>query len=97
MQRLIRHGITRTAAESLTFYSAPGCEACDHSGVGGRTAIFELLRLTPPLRDLIAAKATTQRIEEAALGEGMTPLFRAAILEAVEGTVSLDEALRVAG
>ncbi len=97
VQRLIRHGITRTAAESLSFYSAPGCEACGHSGVSGRTAIFELLRLTPPLRDLIAAKATTQRIEEAALGEGMTPLFKAAVLEAVEGNVSLDEALRVAG
>ncbi len=97
IKRLIRHGITRTAAESLSFYQALGCEACDHSGVDGRTAIFELLRLTPPLRDLIAAKATTQRIQEAALREGMTPLFKAAILEAVEGNVSLDEALRVAG
>ncbi len=97
VKRLIRRGITRTAAESLSFYSAPGCDACDHSGVDGRIAIFELLRLTPPLRDLIAAKATTQRIEEAALRDGMTSLFRAAILEAVEGNVSLDEALRVAG
>ncbi len=97
IERLIRRGITRTAAESLSFYTAPGCEACGHSGVAGRTAIFELLRLTPPLRDLIAAKATTQKIEEAALSEGMTPLFKAAVLEAVEGNVSLEEALRVAG
>ncbi len=95
--RLIRQGLTRTAADSLSFFSAPGCEACGHSGVSGRTAIFELLLLTPPLRDLIANRVSTHQIEEAALGEGMTPLFRAAILEAVDGTISLDEALRVAG
>ncbi len=97
IKRLARHGVTRTAAESLSFYAAPGCDACDHSGVAGRTAIFELLRLTPALRDLIASKVATHKIEEAALREGMTPLFKAAVLEAVDGNISLDEALRVAG
>ncbi len=97
VERLIGTGITRTAAESLSFYTAPGCGACDHTGVAGRTAIYELLRLTPTLRDLIASGVATHRIEEAALGEGMTPLWKAAVLEAVEGNISLDEALRVAG
>ncbi len=96
-RRLIRQGVTRAAAESLSFYSASGCEACGSAGVCGRTAIFELLRLTPPLRDLIASKVSTHQIEEAALREGMTPIFKAAMLEAVDGTVSLDEAFRVAG
>ena len=97
VERLIRRGVTRTAAESLSFYAAPGCVACGDSGVAGRAAIFESLRLTPHLRDLIASRVATHRIEEAALGEGMTPLFKAAVLEAVEGHISLDEALRVAG
>ncbi len=96
-KRLLRQGVTRTAAENLSFYSAPGCEACGDTGVSGRTAVFELLRLTPSLRDLIASKASTHRLEEAALREGMTPLLKAAMLEAVDGTISLDEALRVAG
>ncbi len=97
VQRLIGVGITRTAAESLSFYTATGCDACGHTGVAGRTAIFELLSLTPSLRDLITSRTATHRIEEAALREGMTPLRKAAILEAIEGTISLDEALRVAG
>ena len=97
VDRLVSVGITRTAAESLSFYTAPGCDACDHSGVAGRTAIYELLRLTPTLRDLIADRVATHKIEEAALREGMTPLWKAAVLEAVEGNISLEEALRVAG
>ncbi len=97
VKQLLRQGVTRTAAESFSFFEAPGCGACDHSGVAGRIAIFELMRLTAPLRDLIATKVATHKIEEAALSEGMTPLWKAAILEAVDGNVSLDEALRVAG
>ncbi len=97
VKRLIGAGVTHTAAQSLSFYAAPGCDACDHSGVAGRTAIYELLPLTPALRDLIASRVATHRIEEAAVGEGMTPLWKAALLEAVDGNISLDEALRVAG
>ena len=97
IERLVRHGFTRTAAASFSFYTAPGCDACDRSGVAGRVAIFELLRLTPSVRELIASKVATHKIEEAALREGMTPLLKAAVLEAVDGSISLDEALRVAG
>ena len=63
VQRLIDTGLTRTAAEGMSFYTAPGCDACDYSGAVGRTAIFELLLLTPTLRDLIASRVATHRIE----------------------------------
>ncbi|MCP3961074.1 MAG: type II/IV secretion system protein [bacterium] len=97
LKRLLERGVTRTAAESLSFYTAKGCKACRRTGVRGRTAIFELLAVTPALRELVAQKVPTRKIEEAAIAAGMTPLFKAAVLEAVEGTISLEEALRVAG
>ena len=97
IERMIRRGITQTAAESLSFYTASGCATCSHTGLGGQTAIFELLRVTPRLRDLITEKVTTPRIAQVAAEEGMTPLLRAALLEAVAGTISLEEALRLAG
>ncbi len=94
-RQMIQAGINATAAESLSFYAAPGCKACDGTGVAGVTAIFELLRMTPRLRNLVTDKVATPTIAQAAEEEGMTPLLRAAILEAVAGTISLDEALRV--
>ncbi len=95
-KRLVQRGITRTAAESLSYYAAPGCEACGGTGLAGRTAVFELLRVTPALRERIAAGVPTDQIARAALEEGITPLLKAAVLEAVAGTLSLEEALRVA-
>lgn len=97
VEQLLSTGITRTAAESLSFYTALGCDACDQTGIAGQTAIYELLRMTPSLRDLVASRVTTHQIHEAALSEGMKPLWKAALLEAVEGNISLAEALRVAG
>ena len=95
VEKMIRRGITRTAAESLSFYDSPGCEACDHSGLGAQTAVFELLSVDQPLRELITRKVPTSQIEAAAVAAGMTPLLRASVLEAVAGTLSLEEAFRV--
>ncbi len=97
VERMIRRGFTRAAVEGLSFYASPGCSVCGHTGLGPQTAIFELLRVTPRLRDLITEKVTTPKIARAAASEGMTPLLRAAVLEAVAGAISLEEALRIAG
>jgi len=94
MAQLVAKGI---AASDFTFYQSDGCAACDRSGLYGRMAIFEMLRMTPSLRRLITTRAPTARIEEAARDEGMTPLVRAALTQAAAGRISLDEALRVAG
>lgn len=80
-----------------TFFGADGCRSCEQSGLRGRLAIYEMLRITPELRHLIAAKTPTQDIEAAALAEGMTPLWKQALALAASGQISLDEALRVAG
>ncbi len=94
MAQLAAKGI---AASDFTFYQSDGCAACDRSGLHGRMAIFEMLRMTPPLRRLITTRAPTDRIEETACAEGMTPLARAAVAQAAAGHISLDEALRVTG
>jgi general secretion pathway protein E len=78
-----------------TFYDAPGCDACDQTGFRGRQAIFELLRTSPALRQLITIKATAEELRRAAVGEGMTPLLTTAVAAAEAGTIRLEEALRV--
>lgn len=92
--RLARRGV-RT--EGKTFYRAAGCERCSDSGYAGRTPVFELLPVSPDLRDLIGAGTPTHQIEEAAMLAGMTTLLEAAVEQAATGAISLEEALRVTG
>ncbi|MHC4396106.1 MAG: GspE/PulE family protein [Planctomycetota bacterium] len=50
----------------MDLYHGTGCNECMQSGMKGRTGIFEMLRITDSLRELIAARPTTEQIIKAA-------------------------------
>ncbi len=52
--------------EPLTLHRGKGCKNCKQSGYWGRTGIFELLFVNERIKQLIAEKASTQVIREAA-------------------------------
>jgi type IV pilus assembly protein PilB len=72
-----------------------GCHACNGLGVFRRSAVYELMEITPALRRLIVPGAEADRIHEAALAEGMVPITRHALQMARAGRISLAEAYRV--
>jgi type II secretory ATPase GspE/PulE/Tfp pilus assembly ATPase PilB-like protein len=75
-------------------YGALGCPACRHTGFGARTAVFEVLEVTRPIRDLIQARAPAHEIEERALRDGMTNFRRSADALLADGRTDLDEIRR---
>jgi general secretion pathway protein E len=80
-----------------TFYGPVGCERCENSGYLGRTAIYEMLVVTPAIRDAINAKVPSARIQEIAVREGMVPLLAAGVERARAGATTLREVFRVVG
>ena len=48
-------------ANSWPFQHGRGCEACGYTGYSGRVGIFEMLRLTPELKDTIPAGTSARR------------------------------------
>jgi len=80
--------------EGLELYRGKGCDECMQSGMKGRTGIFELLRITDSLRDLIATRPTTEQITKAALAEHVN-MRHDGIAKVLEGITSLEEVLRV--
>ena len=72
-----------------------GCARCNGLGVFRRSAVYELMEITPAIRSLIVPGAEADRIFEAAVTEGMVPITRAAVQLAREGRISLAEAWRV--
>lgn len=81
--------------EPGTFWNARGCKSCDLTGLSGRTAIYELLRLTPELRQLITTKVPTSEIMAAARNSGLRTLADSARDLLQDGQISAEEALRV--
>lgn len=82
--------------KSFTFYEGKGCDACGHTGYKGRTAIFECIRITPAMQELITHKPSTQQIWQLARSEGSVSLFEDGVQKVKNGVTTLDELLRVA-
>jgi type II secretory ATPase GspE/PulE/Tfp pilus assembly ATPase PilB-like protein len=64
-------------------------------GYSGRTGVFELMSLTPPLRELILEMRPAAEIQQRAIEGGMLDLRRAALLKVAQGITTFDEMQRV--
>lgn len=78
------------------FYTSDGCSECVGKGFDGRMALYELLVVSPAIRDLVAGRAASHKIHEQAQSEGMRTLLLDGLAKARAGLVNLDEVLRVA-
>ncbi|MFZ6843878.1 GspE/PulE family protein [Undibacterium sp. RuTC16W] len=79
----------------VTIYRAVGCDRCAHQGYSGRLAIMEILKINADLDDLIARRATTREIRNAAIASGFKPIVEDGMRRVLEGLTTLDEVSRV--
>lgn len=93
---LKRLGITPEEAKSITFYKAVGCDACDNSGYKGRIPIFEVMKVSEPIKKLIMDRADSSQIKKQAEADGMKLLVQDGIRRIKEGLTTIDEVLAVA-
>ena len=76
-------------------YRPCGCDKCGQTGYNGRIGVYEILPVTPAIRDLIHSKASTDKIKETAEAEGMTTLIDNARKLVEEGITSPNEMIRI--
>ncbi|HYO55268.1 GspE/PulE family protein [Archangium sp.] len=79
------------------FFAAAGCPRCGGSGYLGRAALYEVLTVTPAIRECINTKVPTSRTHEMGVSEGMVPLLAAGLARVNAGTTTLREVFRVVG
>ena len=87
--------LSRYANGEMTLYKAVGCEACADTGYHGRTVISELLVLSEPLRQLILARADGNKIQDAAIAEGMDSMKVDGLKKVLQGLTTIEEVSRV--
>jgi len=73
-----------------------GCSDCRHTGLYGRTGVFEMLDIGRRIRGLINEGAGADEIAQAARIEGMESLRDAAIRKLAEGVTPYEEVARLA-
>ncbi|MCD6287842.1 MAG: type II/IV secretion system protein, partial [Candidatus Hydrogenedentes bacterium] len=89
-------GVTRQDAAGHKFYRGVGCEACRFTGYKGRTAIYEILPFTEPIRRLAMNRQPSSVIKQTAIDNGMRTLRQDGWLRIIEGKTTFEEVLRVA-
>ncbi|MFQ5503177.1 MAG: GspE/PulE family protein [Planctomycetota bacterium] len=77
-----------------TFSYGEGCDLCNHTGFRGRTALFEFMQVTEPLKHLILDGASTTELRHQALEDGMRTLRSAGLLAIYDGLTTVEEVLR---
>jgi type IV pilus assembly protein PilB len=77
------------------FQHGRGCPACAQTGYSGRVGIFEILTLTPRLKELVNRRASESEMTQAAVEGGTRLLLEDALAKVRQGLTTVEEVLRV--
>tara|TARA_B100000809_G_scaffold163145_1_gene160508 strand:+ start:10522 stop:12264 length:1743 start_codon:yes stop_codon:yes gene_type:complete len=89
-------GITPEMAKNAEFSRGVGCNYCNKTGYRGRLAIFEIMKITSGIRELIFQNKSSVEIRERAIKEGMSTLYQDGLRKVLTGITSLEEVFRIA-
>ncbi len=71
-----------------------GCYECGNTGYRGRAGIYEVMPISPAIRDMILARRATSEIKAQAVREGMLTLRMDALQKLRRGITSAEEVLK---
>ncbi|EQC43573.1 type IV-A pilus assembly ATPase PilB [Bacteriovorax sp. Seq25_V] len=92
-EEIIACGIAPASAEKIKIYRGAGCEHCNNTGYKGRVAIYEVLDVSPAIKEIILKHGSSDDIKRQAIKEGMKTLRMSALTKVALGETSLEEAV----
>jgi type IV pilus assembly protein PilB len=91
---LAQLGLDRRDLGASHFFQGKGCDDCNRTGYKGRKGIYELLKITDPLRELINDRAPTVALKEKAIELGMVTLRQDGLRSVFAGETTVEEVLK---
>jgi general secretion pathway protein E/type IV pilus assembly protein PilB len=82
-------------AAGTPLYEPVGCRACRHLGYRGRMGIYELLVTTESVRQIAHERASTWKLKQAAMNDGMRTLRQDGWSKVIAGRTTVEEVMRV--
>jgi len=82
------------AGKEARIYDPVGCDLCHGTGYKGRTGIYEVMPISPAIRDMIVRNAPAAELKAQALRENMLSLRMDALIKLKAGITSAEEVLK---
>lgn len=92
---LLALGRDPTTHAEQTLSRGQGCQACFQTGYLGRTGVFEIMEISPLLRELILTQTTKEVLYQVARDDGMKTMKECVVEKVLEGTTTVEEVHRL--
>lgn len=88
-------GLEDKIGKNIQFNRGRGCKLCNSSGYKGRIGIYELLKVSPAIQELVLKRVSADDIRAAAVKEGLSTLRTGALEKLLSGLTTPEEVARV--
>ncbi|WP_437738718.1 type IV-A pilus assembly ATPase PilB [Sorangium sp. So ce1335] len=92
---LLDFGFTEQQVARAELVRGAGCKTCNGSGYKGRVALYEVMRFTDALKEMVLQGASTAELKAAAIKGGMLTLRMSGIEKVLAGVTTTEEVGRV--
>jgi type IV pilus assembly protein PilB len=94
-QALLDLGMSEEQTQGATVFKGMGCATCNSTGYKGRVALYEVMRFSEDLKEMVLTGASAAELKAAAIKKGMATLRASGIRKVLEGVTTPEEILRV--
>jgi type IV pilus assembly protein PilB len=93
-ESIMELGLSLQEVAGKSFYYGKGCEHCNKTGYRGRSAIYEMMRITARLRQSIIERKSTDVLRADAQAGGMRTLRDSGLLKIFDGLSTIEEVIK---
>jgi type IV pilus assembly protein PilB len=94
-QTLLEIGFNDGQIATAKLMKGAGCRTCNGTGYKGRVALYEVMKFSDGLKEMVLQGASTAELKAAAIKQGMLTLRASGIRKVLDGVTSTEEILRV--
>ena len=91
---LLNVGFSEEDAATVNIYKGKGCPKCNNTGYKGRVGLFEVMQISPNVRDMILAGASVAEVRKQSIDEGMLTLRQSGLAKIRSGVTTVEEVIR---
>lgn len=91
---LLNIGFSEEDAATVKIFKGKGCPKCNNTGYKGRVGLFEVMQVTPTVRDMILSDSSVAEIRKQCINEGMLTLRQSGLAKICNGVTTIEEVIR---
>jgi type IV pilus assembly protein PilB len=92
---MVTMGLSPEQISKAQIMKGAGCRTCNGTGYKGRVALYEVMRFSDSLKDMVLQGGSTAELKAAAIKGGMVTLRASGLIKVLAGVTTLEEIGRV--